>query len=120
MQTNKIIYWIATLLFCGIMLYSATFYFTSTQMVKGFFKSLQYPTYLVIPLAVAKLLAVVAILSKKSVLLKEWAYAGLFFDVALALVAHISAGDGGYLFAILALIGIIVSRLMDHKINATK
>jgi hypothetical protein len=37
-------------------------YFTKTEMVKDFFESLGYPTYIVIPLAVAKTLGVIIIL----------------------------------------------------------
>jgi uncharacterized membrane protein YgdD (TMEM256/DUF423 family) len=37
MNVNKIIYWISTTIFCGIILFSATMYFTKYDMVKGFF-----------------------------------------------------------------------------------
>ena len=54
-------------------------YFTKYEMVKGFFQSLGYPIYLIYPLATAKVLGIIAIITKKSRLLKEWAYAGFFF-----------------------------------------
>ena len=63
-------------------------------MIKGFFKSFNYPQYIVIPLAVMKLLALVMILWRKSNWLTEWAYAGLFFDLVLATAAHHYAGHG--------------------------
>jgi len=62
------------------------------------------------------LLAIVAIVTKKSKPLKEWAYAGLFFDALLALSAHLMVNDGGQITAIVALIAIVVSRFMDNKI----
>lgn len=88
----KIIYWITTVAMCAIMLYSAQMYFLKTEMIKGFFESFNYPTYIVIPLAVAKLLGIAVILVNKIKWLKEWAYAGFFFDLVLASLAHHYAG----------------------------
>ncbi|WP_109302158.1 DoxX family protein [Aquimarina sp. AU474] len=90
----KIVYWVATVALCAIMLYSAQMYFFKTEMVKGFFESFNYPTYIVIPLAVAKILGIAAILTNKIKWLKEWAYAGFFFDLILASLAHHYAGHG--------------------------
>ena len=44
-------------------------------------------------LGVAKLLAVMAILAPGRKLLKEWAYAGLTFDMIGASFSHASSGD---------------------------
>jgi len=112
MKTNKIIYWVATLVMCGVFTFSASMYFTKTEMVRGFFEALNYPTYIVIPLAILKVLGIIAVLSRKSKLLTEWAYAGFFFDAVLAFAAHQVANDGGSLFSIIAIISIIVSRYM--------
>ena len=116
MQLNKIIYWLSTIIFCGIFLFSASMYFTKYEMVKGFFTSLGYPVYIIYPLAIAKVLGVAAILTKKSGVLKEWAYAGFFFDAALATAAHLHAKDGGQLLAITAIVMLIISRIFDSKI----
>lgn len=94
MKVKKIIYWVATILLCLIMLYSASMYFTKTEMVRGFFESLNYPTYIVIPLAVAKILGVAMILWRKNSWLTEWVYAGFFFDMVLASFAHYFAEQG--------------------------
>lgn len=92
MKITKIIYWVATVLMCAMFLYSANMYFTKTEMVIGFFEMLNYPPYLVYPLAIAKLLGIVMVLWRKSQWLTEWAYAGFFFDVVLAFFAHEQAG----------------------------
>jgi len=94
MSIKKTTYWISTILVCLLFLYSASMYFTKTEMVKGFFESLGYPTYIVIPLAFAKILGVVMILWRKNAWLTEWAYAGFFFDLVLASVAHYVANQG--------------------------
>ncbi len=92
MKLKHILYWVTTIALCGIMLYSAGMYFTKTEMIKGFFKFFNYPTYLVYPLAILKILGVLVILWRKSHWLTEWAYAGFFFDVVLATAAHYNAG----------------------------
>jgi DoxX-like family len=111
---DKIIYGISTILFCSIMLFSATMYFTKYELVKGFFIALGYPVYLIYPLATAKILGVIAIASRKSALLKDWAYAGFFFDALLATTAHLMHKDGGYLMALVALLMVMISRIYDR------
>ena len=93
-KKNKIIYWIATGLLSAMMLISAFMYILDYKMVNQTFGSLGFPTYIVYPLAIAKILGVIAILSRKSKFLKEWAYAGFFFDFVIALSAHWVANDG--------------------------
>lgn len=112
---TKTIYWIATGLLSALMLFSATMYFVNYEMVVDTFTRLGYPTYIIYPLGVAKILAVVAILSRKSEILKEWAYAGLFFDFVLALSAHLVAKDGEFILAFVAIILLLVSRYYDQK-----
>ncbi len=116
-KTRKIIYWVSTILMCAIFLFSASMYFMKTEMVRGYFEMLHYPSYLVYPLAVAKILGVIAVLSNKSKILKEWAYAGFFFDAVLAVTAHISNADGGEMMSIAAVILIIISRLFWQDSN---
>ncbi|GGX07240.1 DoxX family protein [Aquimarina muelleri] len=112
----KIVYWITTVAMCAIMLYSAQMYFFNTEMVKGFFESFNYPSYIVIPLAIAKVMGVLAILINKIKWIKEWAYAGFFFDLVLAIAAHYYAGHpvGLSVYAILIL---IISYTVGKKIR---
>ena len=117
MLTKKVIYWLATTVLCGIMLFSAQMYFRNTEMVKGFFESFNYPTYFVIPLAVLKVLGVIMILWRKSQWLTEWAYAGFFFDLILAYMAHYQVNDGQETFALLGLIAIFPSYFLGKYIR---
>ncbi|MFP4844486.1 DoxX family protein [Winogradskyella sp. PE311] len=91
MRTKQTIYWLSTAVLCGIFFYSASMYFIKTNMIKGFFETFNYPTYIVIPLAVAKFLGIVMILWRPNKWLTEWAYAGFFFDLVLATLAHHNA-----------------------------
>lgn len=114
-KTLKIAYWVATAIMCTIFGFSAQMYLRNPEMVAGFFESFDYPIYLVYPLAVAKILGIITILSNRSKLLSEWAYAGFFFDALLAFVAHWVAEDSGWSMSLIALIMIIVSRWLWSK-----
>ncbi|OIQ18089.1 MAG: hypothetical protein BM557_07690 [Flavobacterium sp. MedPE-SWcel] len=116
MKTNKIIYWTATILMCLLFIYSAQMYIFNYEMVKGFFTSLGFPTWLVYPLAILKIAGVITILTKYSKFLKELAYAGFLYDAILALMAHKMVDDGGHMAAVIAIILIIVSWYFDRKV----
>jgi DoxX-like family len=116
MKAKKIIYWIATGLLCLMMLGSAGMYIFNHQAVLEIFKTLGFPAYIVYPLAVAKILGVIAILSKQSKTLKEWAYAGFFFDFLLAASAHVNLGDGEFIPSVVALVLLLVSYFFDKKV----
>ena len=116
-KRNRIIYFTATGLLSALMLMSATMYFFNHEMVSETFNKLGYPTYIIYPLAIAKILGLIAIWKKKSNSLKEWAYAGFFFDFVLALSAHLYVKDGEFAPALLAIILLIVSYLSEKKIK---
>jgi hypothetical protein len=94
MNPKKIAYWLVTILMCGLFLYSAQMYFFKTEMVKGFFEMLSFPTWVVIPLAILKVAGVIVVLTDMNIVLREWAYAGFLYDVILATGAHYDAGHG--------------------------
>jgi len=62
------------------------------ETVQGF-KPLGCPTYFISLIGVWKMLGVTAILIPKFKLLKEWAYAGLFFTMTGAVISHIASND---------------------------
>lgn len=55
-----------------------------------------YPVYLLTILGIWKVLGAVALLIPRAPLLKEWAYAGVFFLLTGALFSHIAAGHPWY------------------------
>lgn len=115
-MADKIIYYVSTGLLSLVMCFSAYNYFFNYEMISGFFEAFNYPTYIIYPLAIAKLLALVAIWTRISPMLKEWAYAGLFFDVVLAWVAHYMANDGGGMFAIIAFVALVFSYIFGRRV----
>lgn len=80
------------------------------------FRHLGYPDYLLPFIGVAKLLGVVAVLLPRFPRLKEWAYAGLTFDVIGAFYSHISVGDAAsfWIFPLVALALILGSYFLYH------
>ncbi|WP_435262928.1 DoxX family protein [Tenacibaculum sp. nBUS_03] len=116
MNTNKIIFYISTGLLTLLMLFSAGMYFFNHAEVAKMFIGFGYPTYIIYPYAVAKILGVVAIWFFKGHFFREWAYAGFFFAFILAFFAHIMISDGGQLAAVVALIVLTVSYIFDKKV----
>lgn len=78
------------------------------------FKHLGYPAYLLPFIGIAKLLAVAAILAPGFRKLKEWAYAGLVFDLIGALYSHFSVGDpvSAWGFAVIGLVLVLASYVL--------
>ena len=116
MKKDKIIYWIATGLLCFFFVAGGLMYFFNYEHAHAFFESLGFPTWIIYPLAILKLLGPIAILTRKSLLLKELAYAGFAYDAVLALSAHLMVLDGEYLPAILALLATAFSWIYDRKV----
>ncbi|TNE51056.1 MAG: DoxX family protein [Deltaproteobacteria bacterium] len=81
------------------------------------FTKLGYPTYIIYPLAVVKILGLIAIWTKKSQRLKEWAYAGFFFDLVLAISAHIAVQDGEFAPAVVALVLLLTSYFSEQYLE---
>ncbi len=92
MKKTKIAYWIFTGLFAFAMLGSAIPDIMVVPMAVQGFRELGYPTYLIPFLGVAKLLGVIAILVPGYPRIKEWAYAGLVFDLLGATYSVYSIG----------------------------
>lgn len=117
MNRTKIIYWTFTGLFTLAILGGVGMYFTQHDFVAEMFSKLGFPKWLVYPLACAKLLGVIGILQKKSKILKEWAYAGFFFDLVLATSAHLVANDGEAFGAIIVMVLMFGSYFFGKRLN---
>jgi hypothetical protein len=72
------------------------------QNVDGFVHVLGYPLYFVTVLGVWKVLGAITILVPLFPRLKEWAYAGIFFDLTGAAASWAAVGGPGEAFHILA------------------
>ena len=123
MNKTKLIYWITTILFSGFMIFSAIpnimLNAESKQFLTGY---LGYPEYFIPFIGVAKLLGSLAILVPSFKKIKEWAYAGLAFDLIGAMYSVIKVGgvDPGMSIMLLVFTAGITSYLLNEKVNNQK
>lgn len=117
MKKFKLIYWISTGILSAFMLMSAGMYIFNNEEISKLFVSLGYPAFVIYPLAVAKILGLIAIWTNKSKTLKEWAYAGFFFDFILASSGHIMAKDGEFAGALIAIVLLFTSYFSWKKLE---
>ncbi|MEL6687710.1 MAG: DoxX family protein [Pseudomonadota bacterium] len=66
---------------------------TMQEAILESLSSLGYPDYLAYILGVAYVLGIVGIWQPRSMLLKEWAYIGLFIAMVGAIASHLFSGD---------------------------
>lgn len=93
MTIHSWIRWIVTGLMAGLIVLSAIPDVLRIPGALSVFKHLGYPPYLLIFLGTAKMLGVAAVLVPGIPRIKEWAFAGLTFDLTGALYSHLSVGD---------------------------
>jgi hypothetical protein len=93
MRGTVIAFWIATVLFCLQMSFTAYAQLRLPQVAAAF-EHLGFPAYFRVELSLAKFLGVALLLAPVPARLKEWAYAGFGIDLASALIAHLAVGDG--------------------------
>jgi hypothetical protein len=117
MKKTKVLYWVVTGLMVALMLLASIPDILMLPDAVEFLKHLGYPAYLLPFLGVAKTLAVITILVPGFSKLKEWAYAGLVFDLIGALYSHISVGDPitVWIFPLIVLILVFGSYYLYRK-----
>nr|WP_067060893.1 DoxX family protein [Mucilaginibacter sp. L294] len=93
MKTKLIIYWLTTALVAIGMTGSGLAQIFHAKAMVDLITPLGYPLYLLYIIGVWKILGVIAILIPGFKLIKEWAYAGLFFVMTGALASHLLSGD---------------------------
>jgi hypothetical protein len=119
MKKINIIYWVLTALFAALMLGSAIPDVLSAPVaVKGMHEDLGYPVYFIPFIGVAKVLGVIAILTPGFDRIKEWAYAGLIFDLIGATFSILAVGKPDWIFMILPLALATASYVFYHKRRA--
>jgi len=90
-KTINTLYWIFTILFSALMLFSAwSSILVNEDAIKLIHDMLGYPKYFIPFTGWAKLIGVIVILIPGFSRIKEWAYAGLFFDLVAAVYSGIA------------------------------
>ena len=122
-KTVKILYWVFTILFALMMLGSAIpDILVMPLAVDGIHGKLGYPVYFIPFIGVAKALGAIAILIPGFARIKEWAYAGLMFDLIAATYSlmNIPNPDAPWYFNLLPIALGVLSYIFYHKkIKAT-
>jgi hypothetical protein len=118
MKALSITYWIVTGLMAAFIVLGAITDIMKGPDVAAFFKHLGYPAYFPQLIGTLKILGVIGILVPGYPKLREWAYAGLTFDVSGALCSHILNGDGPsvYFPALLGAFLVISSYVVYNKV----
>jgi hypothetical protein len=94
-RARRIAYWGATALVGWELLFGGAWDILMIPYVYDMvIVDLGYPEYFLVILGVWKLLGGVAVLAPGFPRLKEWAYAGAFFNYTGAVASHFAVGDG--------------------------
>ena len=120
LKAKTIIYWLATALFCLQMSFTAYAQLRLPQVAQAFIH-LGFPAYFRVELSCAKLLGVALLLAPVPARLKEWAYAGFAINIAAAVIAHLSVGDGPRVWGWAAATGVLwgLSYFFWRRLQAT-
>lgn len=94
MSHRKPVFWLVTCLLCLGMLLGGVAQILQLKFNVDGITHLGFPRYVLPIFGVWKILAACAILAPKRPLLKEWAYAGLFFLLSGGVISHLASGDG--------------------------
>lgn len=116
----KITHWISTGLISALLIMSAGMYIFNHSAIEAAFTHLGFPLWLIYPMAIAKIGGVVMILTKFDETWTEWAYAGIFFNLLLALGAHVSVHDGAWISPFVGLVLILVSYFTWKRLKIAK
>jgi hypothetical protein len=118
MKATNIFYWVVTILFSAMMLFSGYSEITLNPDGVKIMQHLGYPNYFTVFLGYAKILGVIALLVPGNFpRIKEWAYAGFCFDLVGATYSQI-ATDGlmpQESFMLLFLIFLFLSYYLYHR-----
>ncbi len=89
---KSITYWIATGLLVAELGLGGIWDVLRIPLVRTVVTDLGYPTYFLVLLGTWKLLGALALIVPRFPLVKEWAYAGVFFVFSGAIVSHLTTG----------------------------
>ncbi len=110
MKKNKIAFWIATVLIVlweGLMPLGTPLF--APQYINAGTKPLGYPDYFAYALIICKVLGVLAIaVPQVPGKLKEWAYAGLTFNLIFAFISHACVDkNAAFMFMPILVLGVL-------------
>jgi len=93
MKVKSITYWTSTGILTLGLFTGGLSQLTHQQDTAAAIQHLGYPLYFMTIIGTWKVLAVGALLAPGFTRLKEWAYAGVFFNMTGAMISHLACGD---------------------------
>jgi hypothetical protein len=105
-KANTIAYWVTTGLVVFCMTGGIFELLALKPTIEGITK-LGYPSYIIPALGLGKVLAIFAILWPGFPRLKEWAYAGILFNMFGATISHLACHDGAWIIVVTVAIAAI-------------
>ena len=107
-MSRTVIYWVTTGLLAFELCLGGVWDVLRVPQVRGVVDRLGYPAYFLVILGIWKLLGAVAVTIPRFPRLKEWAYAGVVFNLTGALVSNVVSGvtDTGTLAYLVVVMGI--------------
>lgn len=118
LQTTKAIYWSGAIFMSLWFGASGFFELTRNPLVWGITQQLGYPAHFIYILGVFKLAGVMVLLTPGKLLrLKEWVFAGIFFDILFAFFSKVAVlGVPAAIDAIVAFTVITITYIMYRKL----
>jgi uncharacterized membrane protein YphA (DoxX/SURF4 family) len=95
MNAKTVVYWIASVYVAFAMFSGGIGELTRSWGTLETVTILGYPEYFLSIIAIWKIAGALAILAPGLPRVKEWAYAGMFFNMTGAFVSHVAVGDFG-------------------------
>ena len=119
-KTTKTIYWIGTALTSLWFGTSGFCELTTNKLVWDITLKLGYPPHFIYTLGIAKVLGIIVLLIPGKLLrLKEWVFAGIFFDIIFAFASKLNVlGLASTMDAVIAFIMVSVTYIMFRKVYA--
>jgi hypothetical protein len=115
MKRVTIAYWVFNGLFAAFMALGAIPDVISIPEAVELFDRLGYPRYLLPFVGIAKLFGAAAVLLPVPSTIKEWAYAGLTFDLVGALYSHLVVRDPAWWGPLIPLVLLVPAYVMYRK-----
>jgi hypothetical protein len=118
-KTTNILYWVTTSVFSLLMIFSSIGGLgPNEQTIEFLHEGLGFPIYFIQFISIAKIIGSVAILVASFRRIKEWAYAGLFFDLTGAIFSGIASSgkfDPLMLSMLIWIVPGVASYMLWHK-----
>lgn len=108
-SSKKMIYWVTTIIVAAAFFLTGIGNLVHMAHIAQDMSRLGYPSYFLNILGAWKILGAIAIVLPGAPILKEWAYAGMAFDLTGAAFSRAFSGDPIIMVIVPVIIGIVVA-----------